>query len=82
MMNRIEEAIKELKDELTSHKIYKNLRTLEDVKVFSEYHVFAVWDFMSLLKELQNQLTCTTSPWTPVMRMASTRVTLRCTSTR
>lgn len=65
-MNRIEEAIKELMDELTSHKIYKNLRTLEDVKVFSEYHVFAVWDFMSLLKELQNQLTCTTSPWTPV----------------
>lgn len=65
-MNRIEEAIKELMDELTSHNIYKNLRTLEDVKVFSEYHVFAVWDFMSLLKELQNQLTCTTSPWTPV----------------
>lgn len=65
-MNRIEEAIKELMDELTSHKIYENLKTLEDVKVFSEYHVFAVWDFMSLLKELQTQLTCTTSPWTPV----------------
>ena len=65
-MNRIEEAIKELMNDLTSHRIYEDLKTLEDVKVFSEHHVFAVWDFMSLLKELQTKLTCTTSPWTPV----------------
>lgn len=64
-MNRIEEATNELMKELTDHRLYENLKTLEDVKVFSEYHVFAVWDFMSLLKELQTQLTCTTSPWTP-----------------
>lgn len=72
-MSRIEKAIKELMDELTSHKIYENLKTFDDIKVFTEYHVFAVWDFMSLLKKLQTQLTCTKSPWTPVKNNSTAR---------
>ena len=58
-------SIELLMKELTGHKLYERLTTLEDVKIFTEHHVFAVWDFMSLLKALQTSLTCTNTPWVP-----------------
>tara|TARA_B100000427_G_scaffold324907_1_gene330851 strand:- start:274 stop:1035 length:762 start_codon:yes stop_codon:yes gene_type:complete len=60
-----EGSVELLMEELTNHKLYEGLKTLDDVKTFTEYHVFAVWDFMSLLKALQTSLTCTKTPWTP-----------------
>ncbi|MEO3404578.1 DUF3050 domain-containing protein [Mucilaginibacter sp. CAU 1740] len=57
--------IQPLRDQLINHELYKNITSLDELTVFMEHHVFAVWDFMSLLKALQQKLTCTVTPWMP-----------------
>lgn len=73
-MNRIEyieNELKLLRAQLNGHKLYSNLKSIEDVKTFMEQHVFAVWDFMSLLKALQIELTTTSLPWTAPKKPAT-----------
>ena len=39
---------------------------MQDVQRFMAHHVYSVWDFMSLLKTLQQRIAPASSPWTPV----------------
>ncbi|WP_339887482.1 DUF3050 domain-containing protein [uncultured Flavobacterium sp.] len=64
--NTINKAILPYKELLLNHSLYNNVKSIEDLHHFLENHVYAVWDFMSLLKALQNTLTSTTTPWMPV----------------
>jgi hypothetical protein len=59
----INKTIQPQKESLLQHSLYKKVQTIEDLHTFLENHVYAVWDFMSLLKALQAKLTCTTTPW-------------------
>ncbi len=55
----------ELRRELSAHPVYTALTDLADLRVFMSHHVFAVWDFMSLIKYLQRTIAPTTTPWMP-----------------
>jgi hypothetical protein len=51
------------KEAIVNHPLYASMQTIDDLRIFMQHHIFAVWDFMSLLKELQRRLTCTHVPW-------------------
>jgi len=51
---------------LLAHPVYTQINDLGGLQKFAQYHVFAVWDFMSLLKSLQTNLTSVNLPWLPV----------------
>src|SRR5262249_26380782 len=59
------EVVRPYRAALRDHAIYSNVSTLEHVRSFMESHVFAVWDFMCLLKALQRSVTCVETPWLP-----------------
>lgn len=51
--------------ELTQHPVYHTFKDLKAIQHFMRFHVFAVWDFMALLKSLQRHITCVSVPWRP-----------------
>ena len=73
-IDQLQKHIAPLRERLGAHPVYQSLRSLEDVHTFLGLHVFAVWDFMSLLKALQRNLTCVDEIWRPVRDSSSCRL--------
>jgi len=65
-IKKLQQDIEPIRQQLIQHPVYAEIKTIENLKIFMEHHVFAVWDFMSLLKALQRNLTCVDLPWVPV----------------
>jgi hypothetical protein len=63
-----------LRAALLDHPIYTHVASVADLRRFMEDHVFAVWDFMSLLKRLQQDMTCIRVPWFPADNAKAARL--------
>jgi Protein of unknown function (DUF3050) len=68
------EQVAAARERVVTHPMYDSLDTRSAIATFMEHHVFAVWDFMSLLKSLQRELTCVTVPWVPTGSTDSRRL--------
>jgi len=67
-------CLSNLRSQLLDHPVYAEVDSVEDLRRFMQDHVFAVWDFMSLLKRLQQDLTCTNVPWFPAGNAKAARL--------
>lgn len=61
----LQRRLEPLRQKLLNHPLYERIQRVEDVQLFQEHHVYAVWDFMALLKFLQRELTCVNTLWYP-----------------
>ncbi|MCV6637403.1 DUF3050 domain-containing protein [Candidatus Albibeggiatoa sp. nov. NOAA] len=59
------EVIQPLQQQLDNHPVYAALQTMDDLRCFMNHHIYSVWDFMSMIKYLQQKVAPTTYPWTP-----------------
>ncbi len=70
-------ALAEINDRraaLAAHPAFDTLGTPPGLRRFMGHHVFAVWDFMLLLKTLQRRLTGGADPWLPPADVEAARL--------
>lgn len=60
-------------EKLSAHPLYAQIRSLDELRFFTQRHVFAVFDFMSLAKALQNEFAPSHGIWLPTQSNALTR---------
>lgn len=65
--------IKSLQDQLNNHGVYKAVKDQKSLQIFMEHHIYSVWDFMSLVKYLQNHIAPSRAPWGIVAGKSSRR---------
>lgn len=63
---KLQEEIEPIRKKIVDHTVYAKVNSVERLSTFMQSHIYAVWDFMSLLKHLQRELTCIDHPWVPV----------------
>jgi hypothetical protein len=59
------ENVKKLRKKLAAHPVYASVHSEDDLILFMQHHIYSVWDFMSLVKYLQNELAPASTPWVP-----------------
>jgi hypothetical protein len=64
-LNQLRDSTLTIRRQIEGHALYREIATVMDLRLFMQVHVFAVWDFMSLLKALQHSLTSVSIPWVP-----------------
>lgn len=64
-LEQLRRLLAPIREQLINHRLYERLHSVEAIQIFMQHHVFAVWDFLSLLKSLQRKLTSIDIPWYP-----------------
>ena len=49
-LNQLRDSTLTIRRQIEGHALYREITTVMDLRLFMQVHVFAVWDFMSLLK--------------------------------
>ncbi|MDP3265735.1 MAG: DUF3050 domain-containing protein [Sulfuricurvum sp.] len=59
------EKVKLLRKELATNPVYAAVSDMDHLTAFMQHHAYSVWDFMSLVKYLQNEFAPAKTPWLP-----------------
>ena len=64
-LDKLKQNLAPHRTRLIDHPLYDAITDLDSLRILMQHHVFAVWDFMSLLKALQQRFTGLGIPWLP-----------------